>query len=272
MIRIQINQAFDELLRANELHNYHQIMQISSGHVIEEDEFHDVQLLDLNGQNLYLKRTKIEKFSSAFENYCRGRLAHSKPFNEMLQYRHLSKFDFEVAEVVAAGEELLLGIPLRGFIITREVEGRDLSLVFREADNTDRQRIMGLFGSLMGRIHSHGFFGLTRLKDIFIVNFEHDFPILTLIDREARNPYPTPPTRKRVMAKLLFNIRRQATLGELFTDHEWQSFTESYCQSLPASLDIGSRQLLAEVLALLDSKGRRVTTSAISSTGWPKSG
>ena len=265
MIRIQINQAFDELLRANDLHNYHQIMQISCGHIIEEDELHDVQRLDLNGQNLYLKRTKIEKFSSAFESYGRGRLAHSKPFNEMLQFRHLSQFDFEVAEVVAVGEELLLGIPLKGFIITREVQGRDLALVFRDADNTDRQRIMHLFGSLMARIHSHGFFGLTRLKDIFIANFERDCPILTLIDRETRNPYPRPPTRKRVMAKLLFNIRRQATLGELFTDAEWQSFAESYCQSLPVALDIDSRQLLAEILSLLDSRGRRIANSEISS-------
>jgi len=43
---------------------------------------------------------------------------------------------------------------------------------------------------------------------------------LTLIDREIQNPYPKHVTRKKIIARLLFNIRRQAQQGEVFTTSE----------------------------------------------------
>jgi hypothetical protein len=141
-------------------------MQTSLGTLVEENSLRDIRHLDLGANNFYLKRTRGEKFSSALESYCRGRLAHSRPFKEMMQFRLLAQSGFDVAEVVAAGEELHFGVPARGFIITRGVEGRDLSQVYREADQSARISILVDFGSLLGRLHSNGFFGSTRLKDI----------------------------------------------------------------------------------------------------------
>ncbi len=256
MIRLHINPTFQPLLEANNLNSYSQIMQTSSGTIIEEDCSRDVRRLDLDGQILYLKRSRREKLSSALESYCRGKLAHSKPYKEMLQFRYLSHLDFTVAEVVAAGEELNYGTPLKGFIITREVIGQDLALVCRAADKDTRRCIMSDFGSLLGRLHNCGFYGSTRLKDIFIDGDPCKSPTLTLIDRETRSPYPKPVREKRVLTRLLLNIRRQAQQGEIFTASEWESFAENYCRSLNENFSIDAKALLIAILVKLSQPGK----------------
>jgi len=256
MIRLQIKPAFADLLKAHDLGNYRQLMQTSDGRVIEQDSLRDVRCLELDGQKFYLKRTRSEKAKSALESYGRGRLAHSKPFKEMLQFKHLARLGFDVAEVVATGEELHYGIPQRGFIMTREVEGRDLALVYRAADDTQRCHILEHFGSLLGRLHDNGFYGSTRLKDIIYAEAAGNSPKLTLIDRETRNPYPKRATAKRVMSRLLFNIRRQAQQGEGFSEREWICFSEAYCQSLSDRLAFDPGELLATILAMLERMGK----------------
>ncbi len=256
MIRLYINPAFQALLEENRFSSYLQVMQTSRGTIIEEDSSRDVRRLDLDGHVLYLKRCCWEKLSSAFESYCQGKMAHSKPYKEMLQFRHLSRFDFAVAEVVAAGESLRYGVPSKGFIITREVGGQDLALVYRAADKSTRYCIMANFGALLGRLHDNGFYGGTRLKDIIIDGDPCKSPTLTLIDRETRNPYPGPLGEKRALARLLLNIRRQAQQGEVFSPGEWEIFAESYCQSLTGSSGIDASTLLQKILAKLDQPGK----------------
>lgn len=231
-------------------------MQASSGMIIEEDCLRDVRRLDLDGQKLYLKRCHTEKLSSALESYCRGKLAHSKPYKEMLQFRYLTHRHFAVAEVVAAGEELNYGIPLKGFIMTREVPGQDLARVYHAADKDTRRCIMSDFGSLLGRLHNCGFYGSTRLKDTFIDGDPCKSPTLTLIDREARSPYPRPVREKRALTRLLLNVRRQAQQGEIFSTSEWESFAENYCRSLVEHFSIDPKALLIAILVKLDQPGK----------------
>jgi len=256
MIRLHINPTFQALLQANNLSSYSQIMQTSSGTIIEDDCSRDVRCLDLDGQKLYLKRCRREKLSSALESYSLGKLAHSKPYKEMLQFRYLAQRHFAVAEVVAAGEELNYGMPLKGFIMTREVPGQDLALVYRAADKDTRHCIMSDFGSLLGRLHNFGFYGSTRLKDIFIDGDPCKSPTLTLIDRETRSPYPRPVSQNKVLNRLLLNVYRQAKQGEIFSSSEWESFAENYCRALGEHLSIDAKALLIAILGKLDQPGK----------------
>jgi len=256
MIRLQINPAFAELLRSSNLHSYSQIMHTSRGDIVEENSLRDVRRLDLDGITFYLKRTRSEKLASALESYCRFRLPHSRPFKEMMQFKLLEQLDFDVAEVVAAGEELRFAVPVRGFIITREIPGQDLARVYRMADKTGRNNILSQFGCLMGRLHSSGFFGSTRLKDIISAGSPQASMKLILIDRETRNPYPKRATSEKLIARLLLNIHRQARQGEVFTISEWESFADSYCRSLTENLSIDAKQLSTAILEKLDQPGK----------------
>ena len=67
MIRLQVNPAFIDLLRSNQLASYAEIMQTSAGEQVEDNEQRDVRRLRLDTHTLYLKRTKSEKTTSAFE-------------------------------------------------------------------------------------------------------------------------------------------------------------------------------------------------------------
>ncbi len=256
MIRLQIKPAFAELLQSHRLGSYAAIMQTDAGEPVEDNDERDVRRLQLDGQTLYLKRSKQEKITSAFESYARGRLAHSKPFKEMLQFKYLAERKFIVAEVVACGEALSFGIPRRGFIITAEARGTDMAQIYREADSVDRVHLLGQFGALLGRLHDRGFFGSTRLKDIIYAGLPREQPVLTLIDRETRNPYPRRATTKRVVERLLFNIRRQSQQGEIFSEREWQAFCQGYCASLSASIDLEAAALLRQILDMLVPRGK----------------
>jgi len=116
MIRLQINPAFADLLRSHNLHSYPLVMQTSLGTLVEENSLRDIRHLHLGANNFYLKRTRGEKFSSALESYCRGRLAPSRPFTDMMQFRLLAQSGCDVDEVVAAGGGVPLGVPDRGAV------------------------------------------------------------------------------------------------------------------------------------------------------------
>jgi len=256
MIRLQVNPAFSNLLQSNHLSAYAEIMQTGAGEIVEDNEERDVRRLRLGGQVLYLKRTRSEKITSAIESYARGRLAHSKPVKEMLQFKYLAENGFDVAAVVACGEQLCFGIPQRGFIITAEVSGEDLAGVFQAADASDRILILGQFGALLGRLHARGFYGSTRLKDIIYTGCPDSNPTLTLIDRETRNPYPKRVSAKRIVERLLFNIRRQAQQGEIFSEPEWHAFCENYCVSLARASGIQLTGLKQRILDSLRPRGK----------------
>ena len=256
MIRLRINPAFAGLLQLHHLNTYPAVMQIDAGELIEENESRDVRRLQLDDQVVYLKRTRSEKTTSAFESYARGRLAHSKPFKEMLHFKQLARLEFDVAEVVAVGEELRCGIPRRGFIMTAEVAGEDLAQVYQKVDDADQCRILEQFGTLLGRLHDCGFFGSTRLKDIIYSGTPRSNPKLTLIDRETRNPYPRTSSRKDIIDRLLLNVRRQIQAGERFSEQQWSGFCENYCSSLSAKHNITSAQLLPQIIALTRRKER----------------
>ena len=251
MIRLQINPAFTDLLRSCNLHSYSRIMQTSDGEIIEDNDERDVRRLSLDGTKVYLKRTRFERLSPALESYCHIRMAHSKTFREMIQLHSLEELGFDVAEVVAVGEKLRLAIPREGFLITREVPGQDLARIYHSANKVDRNHIMGHFGSLLGRLHDHGFFGSTRLKDVISRGDPGGSFKLTLIDRETRNPYPKRVDRKTAINRLLFNIRRQAQQGEVFSNDEWATFAEHYCRAVAGHYRIAADVLHNAIVAKL---------------------
>lgn len=251
MIRLQINNSYQDLLAANQLGSYSSLMHTEAGTVIEQNEQRDVRRLILGEQCFYLKRVNCEKITSAFESYLAGKAAHSKPFKEMLHYGFLRDRGFDVAEVVAVGEQLKLGIPNAGFIMTKEVPGQDLSRVFQVADQETRLSIMRRFGALVGNLHNYGFFGSIRLKDIICSGEPAEAMTMTLIDREVRNPYPRRTTKQKVLKRLLINVRRQTSQGEVFSPKEWKIFTKYYCRNLSQTVRIDKKSTRDEIGQIL---------------------
>jgi len=232
MIRLHINPDYRRLLEQHKLIEYPQFMSCSAGELLDEDRQRDIQKLQLGDKTFFLKRTRVEKSSSALESYIFGKLAHSKPYKEMLQISYLREHGFNTAEVVAAGEEVRFGFPKRGFIITLQVAGRELPDVYRESSTSDRARIMRQMGVLLAQLHRRGFFLSVRLKDVFTTETSDLGTILTLIDREARNPAPKRFSPDRAKESLFTSLRRQARAGDTIPAIELRPFINSYCQEI----------------------------------------
>ena len=187
MIRLHIDPHYLSLLQQQDLALYEQFMHCSAGDMIDSDHRRDIQKIRLGERSYFLKRTHYEKTSSAVESYLSGKLAHAKPFKEMLQISYLRQRGFNTAEVAAAGEELRFGVPAGGFILTREVSGQEFSEKFSQATAEERRELLSQFAKLIGQLHRKGFFLSVRLKVLFY-NSQDGVPKLILIDREARNP------------------------------------------------------------------------------------
>lgn len=256
MIRLQLNPDYENLLDENRLATFPALMAIDTGTIFEQNEQRNVRRLELNQQFFFLKRVTSEKISSAVESYLGGKLAHSKPFKEMLHFRFLRSKGFDVAEVVAVGEKLRFGVPIQGFIMTRAIPGQDLSEVYQAAEIDDRLDIMRSFGSLVGRLHNNGFFGSIRLKDIICSGQPGESMRMTLIDREVRNPWPRTPSKTIILDRLLLNARRQTQRGEIFSQEEWKVFTRYYCRNLSQPVRLEDSVVATEILRISQKASR----------------
>ncbi len=250
MLRLQLNSDYESLLSENRLASFAEFMTIDTGTFFEQEEQRDVRRLQLGQQFFFLKRVTREKLSSALESYLGGKLAHSKPYKEMQHFSFLREHGFDTAEVVAVGEKLHFGIPIEGFIMTREVPGRDLSTVYQAAGVEDRIDIIRRFGALVGRLHDHGFFGSIRLKDIICDGEPYDRMQMTLIDREVRNPRPRSASKAATLDRLLLNTRRQTQQGEVFSAEEWATFSRNYCRSLSPPVQLEHSVVTSEILRI----------------------
>ena len=250
MIRLRLNSTYEELLRAHRLADYQSLMNREIGALVEQNDEREIRRLTLDGLGFYLKRVTREKASAALESYLGGRLAHSRPYREMQQSNSLRWNGFDVAEVAAVGEELRFGLPVGGFIMTREVPGSDLLQLYRQADKRGRRHIVRHFAALVGKLHRRGFCGSIRLKDVISADAPGKQMKLTMIDREVRNPLPRRPNRKILLKKFLINIRRQLSQGESFSGRELKILVRYYRRSLSKPLRLKRRQLQHEVKRL----------------------
>ena len=222
-------------------------MSSTAGELLDRDNRRDIQKIRLGNENFFLKRTWSEKTSSAFESYLSGKKAHSKPFKEMLQIGYLREQGFETAEVVAAGEQLKFGVPVGGFIMTREVNGEELTLKYSKADSLERSALLSQLGQLLGRLHRKGFFLSVRLKDIFVQETSEGTPLFVLIDREARNPAPKNFSARQAKNGLHTSARRQIRAGDSLLPLELRTVLQHYCKEISVVWSIKPSKLMREL-------------------------
>ncbi len=250
MIRLHIDPHYLSLLEEHQLAQYAQLMKSSAGELLDADDRRDIQKIRLGNEDFFLKRTWSEKTSSAFESSLSGKKAHSKPFKEMLQISYLRAQGFDTAEVVAAGEELKLGIPVGGCIITREVSGEELTHRYARANSLERPVLLAQLGQLLARLHREGFFLSVRLKDIFVQENPERRPVFVLIDREARNPAPKQFSTRYAKNGLYTSARRQIRAGDSLSPLELRTVLRHYCDEISDVWSIRPSQLMHALRSL----------------------
>lgn len=138
----------------------------------------------------YLKRRVGEPLWRLAEALAFGRLPQSGAMREVTLLRKLRAAGFAAMEPVAWGEQRRWGVPVGGFVVVKNVAGRDVAAVFDQATPKDRHALMRELGGLMGRLHRAGFMHPVRLKDLILQDAPAGTPpVFVLIDRETGKPW-----------------------------------------------------------------------------------
>ena len=188
-IKFILNDEYRSWLVQMRLDTFEQLMFAEIGCVLEKGDHNETRRIEGYGRTAYLKRRLTGSVAKSIESCLSGRRAHTAPFTEYLHVCSLQQFQLPVMNCIAAGEKRKLGFPQFGFILVDEVKGTRLDQALNLDDMQDHElRLLRSYGSLLARLHRHGFYGSLRLKDIIVTNVNQ--ASLVMIDREARHPYP----------------------------------------------------------------------------------
>ncbi|MCR8921592.1 hypothetical protein NO559_02340 [Dasania sp. GY-MA-18] len=249
MIRLRIHSEYADLLKQHRLNNYHDFANPQLGELIAEERKRYVRKLTLGDKTFFLKRSKIEKTSSAIEQLLSGRTPHSRPYRETLHIEHIKAANIKAMNVAAVGELVVRGIPKEGFILSEQAPGQDTELFYLAANKQQRLALYQALGGLLAKLHNHGFFANLRLRDVFCTLDQQQFDF-TLIDRETRNPRPKKVTKKRCMQGLAESIRRQSLDGSTPSALEIRALLKNYCHTLNRKININPKETLQKLRRL----------------------
>ncbi|MEN6384138.1 MAG: lipopolysaccharide kinase InaA family protein [Phycisphaerales bacterium] len=188
-IKFIIKEEYHSWLEEMNLHTFEQLMFSEVGSVVEKGDRNEILRIEGAGRTVYLKRRLICSVAKSIESYLFGTMAYSAPFREYLHICSLQKFQFPVMNCIAVGEKRKWGMPQYGFILVDEVKGTPLDKVLNLTNMQDKDvRLPRSYGTLLARLHRHGFYGSLRLKDIIVM--DSDQSSIVMIDREARYSHP----------------------------------------------------------------------------------
>ncbi len=203
-----------------------------------------------DGSVFYLKREEGEPvWKKCVPMFLRGLRPHSGPLREVRLLQLLRANGFLAMEPVAWGEQRLLGIPLRGFLVVREVKGEELADLFDRSNGYERQQLMKAFGRLTGRLHAKGFFQPVRLKDLI-----HTDAGLVLIDRETSKPWRSLFFPQQCRDSLTRAIRRMIRDGHHIGAGSACAFLHGYRRGVAERWKISPCELAAQICFALRSE------------------
>jgi len=203
-----------------------------------------------DGSAFYLKREEGEPvWKKCVPMFLRGLRPHSGPLREVRLLQMLRSNGFLAMEPVAWGEQRLLGVPLRGFLVVREVKGEELAKLFDRSNGTERQQLMKAFGRLVGRLHAKGFFHPVRLKDLISTADG-----LVLIDRETSKPWRSMFFPQQCRDSLARAIRRMIRDGHQIGAGSACAFLRGYRRGVAERWKISPCDLTAQICSALRSE------------------
>jgi len=137
-----------------------------------------------DGQAYYFKRGGREPLRLALRPLALGHRSYSGPMRELTILRKLRVAGFRTLEPLAWGEQRRWGLPVRGFLLTREAGGQEVADLLVQGRAGARDALWREIGVLLARLHLAGFFQPVRIKDLL-----RDASGLILIDRETSKPW-----------------------------------------------------------------------------------
>lgn len=217
---------------------------------LSQDGTHDVWRVVLGNERFYLKRRWNEKPGSLLRMLFFGRRSVSGPLREAKLAGILRDAGFAVMEPVAYGEQRGNFLPVRGFLLTREIHGRAVEILHNEGGDRERADLLFRLGKLTGRLHAAGFFQHVRLKDLI----EAETGELFLIDRETTKPWRRKFSLKTSVTNIARALRRTMRDGHRLGIAEAGAFFRGYCPEIRHLAALPPREIRRLVMCAVRSE------------------
>ncbi len=246
MDRYHVNPKYRSALLAAGLGDFASAFSTQGGELASEaDDMAEVRRITLpvaEGRiTCYLKKSFNEPQARLLRSLAYGRRPHTGAIREYLLLKRLADHGFDVMEAMAWGESTRFGLPLRGFMLTREVSGIDADKIHRQGDAAARKQLHHDYGQLVGRLHAAGFFQPVRLKDMICRNADANSsgPFqLVLIDRATSKPWATLFRQAKSFSVIQRAFRRSSRDGIYLADAEKSAFAEGYCRAVSSRCNV----------------------------------
>ncbi len=253
MKRLYINPDYQGLLSDRGLSEFEQFVALADGaEQVAVDKGRATHRLPLGGRNFYLKTVHKPIIAPSIEALLSFRQPHHYCWRELQQVQALQAHHIPVMDVAAAGEAGSMGVLNFSFLLAPEVEGTFLDQLFADADGDEQLSLLGRLGSLVGQLHSGGFFAPVRMKDV-IVDTAGQF---VMIDRETRKPGARKFSRDRALSGLHRTLWRQSRDGIHWSDQEMHAHLEAYLEQLGDRLAMDEQELAGQLHQMLENTGK----------------
>jgi tRNA A-37 threonylcarbamoyl transferase component Bud32 len=209
-----------------------------------------------DGSVFYIKRCGADATSVYLRMLLYGRRPRSSALRELQLLQILRSSGFLTMEPVAWGEESLFGIPLRGFLVVREVRGQDVSVLFEELNGLQKRALMKSIGRLVGRLHTAGFFHPVRLKDMIRTDDG-----LVLIDRETSKPWRSVFLRCKCLSSLETSARRTLREGHRIGAGSACAFLKGYRRGVAEHWKVWPQDLTSQVCLAWRNAARKIKST-----------
>lgn len=240
MQRLYINPEFESELAEAGLCQFQAFTACSKhGELVAQDGDRTTHRLQLGENTYYLKSVHKAILAPTVEALLTLRNPHHYCWREMQQVKALQTFGVEVMDVAAAGEKGTFGILDFSFILVPEVKGEIMADTFAAADKEHQLSLLAQLGTLVGRLHSGGFFAPIRMKDIIVDSSGQ----LVMIDRETRKPGARKFTRNKAIMGLSRTMWRQSRDGLRWDDEQLHIHLAAYLKQAPPELNLDEAQL-----------------------------
>ena len=232
--KIQIDPTAQGYLNGIPLGDCDAMINFAGGQIIARNPRKHIRLVDgnMNGapKRFYLKQAFSMQPLQILKAFLKEGKARVVTERELELLRLLEAQGVPVMHPVAWGSRRLLGVPLSGFLLVEEVQGKSFTDMYETLDELGRRRLMTAYGSLVGFMHKKGLDSIVRVTDMICVSKDFtDFKrSLVVIDREWGSL-----RRKKISFQ-----KRCEQLGKMFakmlrwiglpTDREVISFTRGY--------------------------------------------
>lgn len=187
----------------------------------------------------FLKRSGKESLARHMRMLAFGHRPKCGALREVELLLSLKSAGFAAMEPVAWGQRREGGLFASGFLLIRNVEGREATNLFTNGTHEERKKLMYDIGELLGALHAKGFYQSVRMKDLIFSDGQ-----LVLIDRETSKPWCSLFRKRKCVSIVMRGIRRTAKDGYKFSTSDMRRFTNGYVRGVSSRWEVAPSRLM----------------------------